>query len=94
MLAILTVLHRQRRLKLCRNLNVVVAINAKNVLNHIARTLYIHAVCRHIKLQSLCILVPNLHFKRRNNALNGFGAKLFAYQTVAVFIFKIDVKVG
>ena len=43
----------ERRLKTRRNLDVVVTINAENILNNIARTLHINAISRNLQRKSL-----------------------------------------
>ena len=60
-LLVLLTLNGQRALQLGGNLHIIISIDAKNVFNHIARTLNVNAIGRHLEHQPLFVLIKNLH---------------------------------
>ena len=76
----------ERRLQFGWNFNVVVAVDAKNILDNVARTPYVYTVGRHDKVESFGIFLHDFHFKTCCNALNRVCAELFSDKAVGIFV--------
>ena len=92
-LLVFLVLCGERRLELCGYLHVVVSVDAQDVFHHVARALHVHAICRHREVEAFGVFLVYLHLKARHDALDGVGAELLAYQSVAILIVEAHVEV-
>ena len=93
MFFILFTLNNERTLKLCRYLNIVVAINTQDILNYITRTLHINAICRNLKHKSLFRFCKNLHVKPHTDILYHVMWNILSNQPCGIIVFQINFEV-
>ncbi len=74
-------------------LHVVVAVDAKDFLHHVARAVHVHAVCRHLEMKDASVGGRlDADFKRGKDCRDEFLGEFFPYEAVAVV--KAEVHFG
>ena len=89
---IINALCRERRLQTGGNLYVIVSVHSQDILNHIARTLYIHAICRHTQGEPLLVFRNDLHVQGRQNGANQVVGDFLPDQFMYILIFEFNVE--
>ncbi len=77
-------------MKLAGELHIVVAVDAKHILNYIAGTLHIDAIGGHEKVYGIVLVAGNLHFKRSGYGIDCFGGDGFSDEGIEVTVVEFD----
>ena len=93
MTLVFEVLYDERRLKLSRNLHIIISIYAKDVLYNVARTLYIHAISRYANFQTFSILSLYLYFEGCKDALYHVVSDFLTDEVVDISILQAHFRV-
>ena len=83
----------ERALELCRNLHIIISVDAQDVLNYIARTLHVDTVCRNVEFQSCLSLRYNLHVEALNDRADHVVAYILSDETVYILEVKLNAGV-
>ena len=62
-LTVLVTFDYEAALELGGDFHIIISIYAQDVLHHVASSLHIHTICRHLDVESLGILCDYLHLK-------------------------------
>ena len=84
MLAVFLTLNHKAALELGRYFHIIISIYAQDVLHHVACSLHIHTICRHVDIDALSILGGDLHLKTVAYCLDGVGRYLLTNKRVDV----------
>ena len=84
----------QRRAHRRRYFHIIIPVHAQDVLHHIARTLHVHTVGRHLKFQPFGRFLQNLHLQTRHDAFHRIRPDVFPHQAVSIFIIQVHHKIG
>ena len=84
MLAVFVALDDERALQLCRNLHIIISVDAQDVLYDVARTLDVHTVGRHLDGHGLGRLAKYLHLQRGADILNRLMRYILTYQRLDI----------
>ena len=83
-------LNGQARLDRSWNLNIIVAIDAQNIFNHITRTLNIHTIGRNFQTQPRCRFAQDFHIQRSHNVLDDVNRNILANEVVNILIIEVN----
>ena len=86
-------LDRERRLDRSRNLDIVVAIYTENLLDHITRTLHVHAISRNLKSQPFPTLFQHDHLQTLAYRPDHLSRNMLADEHIYIIIAQINDKV-
>ena len=93
-LGILLGLHGERRLELGGNLDIVVAVDTQDVLDHVTGALHVGTVGGHVEHEAFGVFSHHLHLQAFGYLAYHVVTDGLAYQTVAVFIVETHLGVG
>ena len=85
-------LHAEAALDRGGDFHIVVAIDAENVLHHIAGTLHIHPIGRHRKGKSPGSLLIDVHFQAFHDTLDGGSRDVLANEGIHIVVAEVHLE--